>query len=258
MVEDSSREDSIGGSGPGAAPLVLLPGLLCDDAVWAPQRAALTGWHCIVPDYGGLDSITAMARHVLETVTAERFSLAGHSMGGRVALEVLRLAPQRVLRLALLDSGVDPIAPGASGDSERAARAALVELARTDGMAAMGRQWARGMVHADVLDTPLFEQIVAMIARRTPAVFAAQVRALLGRPDARNVLAGARCDTLLLCGRQDVWSPLARHEQMQALRPASRLVVVEHCGHMSTMEQPLAVTWALRDWLAQPMEGTHG
>jgi pimeloyl-ACP methyl ester carboxylesterase len=115
-------------------------------------------------------------------------------------------------------------------------------------MREMGRQWARGMVHPARLDTPLFEEILAMIERKTPAIFEAQIHALLGRPDAREVFTGLQCPTLLLCGRQDAWSPLARHEQMHALLPCSRLVAVEDCGHMSTMEQPAAVSRALVEW----------
>lgn len=238
--------------------VLMLPGLLCDEAVWAAQRAALAGCHCVVPDYGARDSITAMAEQVLAEAPGEQFSLVGHSMGGRVALEVVRLAPQRVQRLALLDTGIDPLATGAAGDAERAGRAALLERAHTEGMPAMGRQWAHGMVHADVLGTPLFDQVIDMIGRKTPDIFAAQIRALLGRPDARSVLADTRCDTLLLCGRDDAWSPLTRHQQMLALRPASRLVVIEHCGHMSTMEQPAAVADALCAWMELPVEQQHG
>lgn len=236
-----------------AAPaLVLLPGLLCDDAVWQAPMAALAEARCIVPDYGTRDSIAAMARLVLEAVDAPRFALAGHSMGGRVALEVARLAPGRVDRLALMDTGFMPLLPGAAGDAERQERHALLALARAQGMRAMGRQWARGMVHPDHLDAPVFEQILAMIERRTPEVFEAQIRALLGRPDARPVLQALRCPTLLLCGRQDTWSPLARHEEMHALVPGSRLVVIEAAGHMSPMEQPQAVAAAIQSWLEQP------
>ncbi len=247
------------GCGNDAQPLVLmLPGLLCDEAVWVAQRAALPGHRCVVPDYGTLDSITGMAQQVLAEAPSERFSLVGHSMGGRVALEIMRLAPRRVERLALLDTGIDAIAPGAAGEAERAGRMALLAKARSEGMGAMGRQWARGMVRPEVLDTPLFEQIIAMIERKTPAIFEAQINTLLGRPDARAVLPGVACDTLLLCGRQDLWSPLARHEQMLALRPASRLVVVEDCGHMSPMEQPQAVSTALRSWLGVAAGHDHG
>ena len=233
--------------------LVLLPGLLCDDAAWAPQRAVLPADECVVPAFGMIDSIGAMAAHVLATVAAPRFSLAGHSMGGRVALEVLRRAPQRVERLALLDTGIDPIAPGADGEREREGRMALLAMARREGMRAMGRQWARGMVHASRLESPVFTQILEMIERRTPDIFAAQIAALLARPDAREVLCSLRCDTLLLCGRDDAWSPLKRHEQMHTLLPAARLAVIEHCGHMSTMEQPDAVSEVLAQWLRRPL-----
>ncbi len=230
--------------------LVLLPGLLCDEAVWAAQCEALGAFQCLVPSYGSLDSIAGMARHVLQSVDAPRFSLAGHSMGGRVALEVVRQAPERVERLALLDTGMQALAGGEAGERERQGRMALLDQARREGMRAMGRQWARGMVHPSRLDSPLFEQILEMIERKTPAIFEAQIQALLGRPDTSDVLRSLRIPTLLACGRQDAWSPLSRHEEMQALAPASRLVVIEDSGHMSTMEQPAAVSRMLRDWMA--------
>ncbi len=235
---------------PGAPTVVLLPGLLCDHAVWAGPQATLGPAHVLVPDYGTLASITDMARHVLAQVPAQRFALAGHSMGGRVALEVLRLAPQRVQRLALLDTGIDPLPAGPAGLDERARRLALLALAQAQGMRAMGRQWAHGMVHPARLGTPLFDAVLDMIERRTPAVFQAQIHALLARPDARGLLPRISCPTLLLCGRQDTWSPPDRHEQMHALLPGSRLVMVEDSGHMAPMEQPAAVSAALQDWLA--------
>lgn len=230
--------------------VVLLPGLLCDEAVWREQRAALDFADCVVPSYGEADAVAAMAYGVLQTLPP-RFSLAGHSMGGRVALEIARMAPERVERLALLDSGTDPAAQGAAGERERDKRLALLEIAQAQGMRAMGTQWARGMVHADRLGTPLFDEILDMIGRRTPAVFAAQIRALLARPDANGVLAGMRCPVTLVCGRQDAWSPLDRHERMQASCPGATLVVIEDSGHMSTMEQPQAVSRALLDWMAR-------
>jgi pimeloyl-ACP methyl ester carboxylesterase len=237
--------------------VVLLPGLLCDQAVWAPQCDALAPVaRCVLPSYGPRDAIEAMARGVLDEVQASRFALVGHSMGARVALEIMRLAPQRVSRLALFDTGLDPIAPGADGERERSQRHALVDLARSQGMRAMGLQWAPGMVLPGHREAPVFDRILAMIERKTPEIFAAQVRALLGRPDARAVFAGIRCPVLIGCGRQDAWSPLARHEQMQCLLPHSRLVVIEDAGHMSPMEQPAAVAQALVEWLA-PAEAAH-
>jgi pimeloyl-ACP methyl ester carboxylesterase len=231
--------------------LLLLPGLLCDDAVWNAQRASLADFECIVPNYGMADSIHQMARLALDSVAAPRFSLAGHSMGGRVALEIVRIAPQRVERIALLDTGMDPIAQGEAGRREIDGRMALLTTARTHGMRVMGEQWARGMAHPDRLHTPVFEHILAMIERKTPDEFAAQLEALIHRPDARAVLSALQCPTLLLCGRQDGWSPLSRHEEMHRLCPASALVVVEDSGHMTTMEQPQKVSDALRAWLTR-------
>jgi pimeloyl-ACP methyl ester carboxylesterase len=230
--------------------LMLLPGLMCDAAVWAPQVAALQAQaRCLVPAYGLRDSLTTMAEQVLAEAPAERFSLAGHSMGGRVALEVLRLAPQRVQRLALLDTGTQPLAAGEAGERERAGRMALLALARTDGMRVMGDKWARGMVHPDQLDTPLFASILDMIERSSPAQFAAQINALLTRPDASALLPTITCPTLVLCGREDSWSPPAQHEQMRDAIPNAALCVIERCGHMGTVEQPQAVNDALAVWL---------
>lgn len=230
--------------------VILLPGLLCDESVWFHQREVLSHTaHCIVPSYGQLDSVSDMAQAVLAAAPPARLSLAGHSMGGRVALEMVRLAPERIERLALLDTGTDPIAKNDAGGQERAQRLALLQQARKEGMRAMGRQWARGMVHPSRVDSPLFETILDMIERKTPAVFEAQITALLARPDARAVLASLSCTTLLLCGRQDAWSPLSRHEQMHQALPHSRLIAIEESGHMTPMEQPEAVSRALLEWL---------
>jgi pimeloyl-ACP methyl ester carboxylesterase len=237
------------------SPLMLLPGLMCDADVWAPQAEALSDQiRCVVPDWGLSNSLTAMAGQVLQEAPEHRFALAGHSMGGRVALEVLRLAPERVERIALLDTGHLPKPSGEAGERERAGRMALLAQARAEGMRAMGWQWARGMVHPDLLDTPLFERILAMIERSSPDQFAAQIEALLNRPDASALLPHVRCPALVLCGRQDTWSPVQQHETMASLmrlaRPDARLVVLEDCGHMCTLEQPGAVSQALAAWLA--------
>lgn len=235
--------------------VIFLPGLLCDETVWAHQTATLSQWNVIVPTFGTASSITAMAELVLREAPTERFALAGHSMGGRVALEIMRLAPQRVTKLALADTGIDPIATGAAGDQERYKRFQLLQVARENGMRTMGEQWAKGMVNASRLATPVFGEIVRMIERSSADIFEAQISALLNRPNARQVLCGVTCPTLLFCGRQDGWSPLQRHEEMQSLLPKSRLVVIEDSGHMTTMEQPEATSMALYQWLQA--EGEH-
>jgi pimeloyl-ACP methyl ester carboxylesterase len=230
--------------------LMLLPGLVCDAAVWAPQVAALKNQaQCVVPAWGLCDSLSAMAQQVLDEAPTERFCLAGHSMGGRVALEVMRLAPQRVERLAVLDTGTHPLAAGEAGAKERAGRMALLEIARTQGMRAMGRQWARAMVHPDQQGTPLFESILDMIERSSADQFAAQINALLNRRDAAPLLPAIDCPTLVLCGREDGWAPPAQHEAMHKAIAGSSLTIVEHCGHMCTIEQPQALSDALAVWL---------
>lgn len=230
--------------------LMLLPGLNCDAAVWVPQVAALRDQaHCVVPAWGLRDSLTAMARQVLDEAPAERFSMAGHSMGGRVALEVMRLAPQRVERLALLSTGTHPLATGDAGEKEKAGRMALLKIAREQGMRAMAKEWAKGMVHPDRIGTPLFEQVLDMFDRGSAAQYAAQIQALLNRPDATLLLPGIHCPTLVLTGREDSWSGTAQHQAMAAAIPGAQLVIVEHCGHMCTLEQPQAVSEALAGWL---------
>lgn len=233
-----------------ATTLVLVPGLLCDDFVWSDQCRELSSLARVwVADHGSLDSLTDMAAAILRSAPAERFALAGHSMGGRVALEMVRLAPQRIERLALLDTGWLPLQAGARGEEERASRMALLDLAFQRGMRAMGHEWAGGMVHPSHRDTQVFESIVTMIERKTPQIFAAQLRALLGRRDAGAQLLAIDCPVLVLCGRQDGWSTLSQHLQMAALIRGARLRIIEECGHMSTLEQPQAVTAALAEWL---------
>ncbi len=236
--------------------LLFLPGLMCDRAVWEAQLGALSArYECLVADYGGADSLTAMARSALE-LAPPRFSLIGHSMGGRVALEVMRAAAPRVARVALLDTGHQARPDGQAGEAEAAKRLRLLELSRSQGMRAMGREWVQGMVHPGRLqDEALIEAILAMIARKTPDIFAAQIRALLNRPAAEDVLRAIRCPTLIACGRQDTWSPLARHQEMAATVAGSHLAVIEDSGHMTTMERPDAVSAALQRWLAQEAGG---
>jgi len=230
--------------------LVLVPGLMCDETVWQHQVTVLGADREIqVAEHAHSQSLGEMAQRILDEA-APRFALAGHSMGGRVALEVVARAPERVSRLALLDTGYAALAPGEAGDREKAGRYRLLEIARRDGMLAMARDWARGMVHpARLTDLALMEAIHSMIVRAGVAQFAAQIRALLARPDRTDLLTTLRMPTLVLCGTDDSWSPLPRHEDMARLIRGSHLVSVPDCGHMSTMERPAAITTALLAWL---------
>ena len=193
-----------------------------------------------------------MAERVLATAPPT-FALAGHSMGGRVAVEIVRRAPKRVQRLALLDTGWRPLAAGAAGDEERAGRYALLAIARSDGLRAMGRAWVRRMVHPERLDdATLIDAILDMIERQTPDRFEEQIEALLARPDAEPVLRRIDCPTLVLCGRQDGWSPVAQHEEIAAMTGGATLEVIDNCGHMAPMEAPARVADALLRWLRAP------
>jgi pimeloyl-ACP methyl ester carboxylesterase len=236
-------------------PLLLVPGLLCDDAVWAYQAAALADIADVhVANNGDTDSLGALAESIIAHAPP-RFALAGHSMGGRIALEVARRAPGRLLGLALLDTGYEELASGEAGEREAAGRYALLAMAWREGMRAMARNWLQGMVHSPRRsDEKLVESILQMFERRTPDLFALQIKALLERPDATSVLATLELPTLVLCGREDTWAPPSRHDAMAKMIRRSTLEVIPDCGHMSTLERPQAVNQAFRRWL-QSIEG---
>jgi len=223
---------------------------MCDRAVFAPLLPALEAHaQCSIPLYHDERSLAAMAQRVLADAP-ERFALLGHSMGGRVALEVMRSARERVERIALLDTGYMPRAEGASGMAERSGRLELLELARGKGMRVMAQRWVQRMVHPDRLnDAALIDAILDMFERRNTVQFAAQIQALLARPSAADVLAAVNVPALVLCGRADQWAPVAQHEDMAARIRGARLAVIDHCGHMCTMEQPRAVAAEIVTWL---------
>ena len=226
-------------------PLFLLCGLLCDETIWAdiPSRLALVA-NAHVMSFAGFSSIAGMAERVL-AAAPPRFALAGHSMGGRVALEVWRQAPERVTGLALLNTGVHP-----TRESEYDSRGLLVRLARRQGMAALADEWLPPMMGAPpdrVLQ--VMPVLKAMVQRFTAESFAGQINALLQRPDARQVLPSITVPTLLLSGTNDTWSSLSQHADMQRSVPGSTLVEIAGAGHMSPIERPDAVARALKGWL---------
>lgn len=231
-------------------PLLLLPGLLCNETIWGEQIGALSGHVDVrVAGYGDADSLAEMARRAIEGLPG-RFAVAGHSMGGRVAMEIVRAAPERVTRLALLDTGIHPAGPG-----EREKRMALVDIARAKGMSALCDAWLAPMVHPMRRENAAFMRpLEEMVRRSTPALFEAQIRALLSRPDAASALASAPArlkETLLIgVGRQDDWSPAAQHEEIVRVAGAGRLVIFEDAGHMTPIEAPGSVNAALKEWLA--------
>jgi pimeloyl-ACP methyl ester carboxylesterase len=192
------------------------------------------------------DSILAMAEAVLRSAPPT-FALAGHSMGGRVAFQVYRLAPERVTKIAVLNTGSD-----AKSETEEPGRRRLLAIARSQGMRPMAVEWLKGMLPAYRQDdTPLVEEIIGMFENKSSDLFEIQMLALLGRPNATSSLAEIQCPALVLTGRDDGWSTPARHLDMAQWIPKSELVLVPKCGHMSTMERPDEVTAAMRAWLTR-------
>ena len=225
--------------------VIFCPGLLCDASIWAAQVEALRPYADVaVADFSQLASLEDMARSALSLRNGP-LVVIGHSMGARAALEMVRLAPGRIERLALLDTGTHP-----RRDGEEATRQVLVDLAYRSGMEALADRWLPPMVdEARSGDRALMEPLRAMVMRATPEQHERQIRALLGRPDAKPLLPTITCPTLVMVGRQDRWSPLAQHEEIAALIPGAELVVIENSGHMSPVEQPEAVSQALLRWL---------
>jgi len=226
-------------------PLVLLPGLLCDAALWRGQVAGLADVaDAAVADLTRDDSLAAMARRVLQAAPP-KFALAGLSMGGYCAFEVMRQAPERVTRLALLDTSARTDAP-----EQISRRRGLIELAEKGEFKGVTPRLLPLFIHPDRLnDKALTGAVTSMAERVGKDAFLRQQKAIIGRIDSRPLLATIRCPTLVLCGREDVLTPRVLAEEIAAGIPSARLDLIDHCGHLSTMERPDAVTAELRQWL---------
>ena len=227
-------------------PLALLPGLLCDAALWRHQIEGLSDIaDCWVADFTTQDSAGAMVESVLAAMP-ERFALAGLSMGGYVALELIARAPERVERLALIDTR-------AQGDTEAqtSRRRGLIELAQKGQFKGVTPRLLPLFIHEDRLNDDALTAVVTGMAERVGKdAFIAQQQAIMTRRNHLETLAEIAVPTLVLCGRQDALTPLGDHEMMAGAIAGSRLVVVEDCGHLATLERPEPVTAAMRDWLA--------
>ncbi len=226
-------------------PLILLPGLLCNHHLWAHQAQNLANIADIsIADMTLDDSMAGMADRILAQAPAE-FDLAGLSMGGYVAHEIMDKAPGRVRRLALLDTSAHADTP-----SQLRRREGLIELAKKGKFLGVTDQLLPLFLHPDRLDdAALVGEIKEMTQSVGRDAFLRQQQAIRSRLDRRVDLAKIVCPTLVLCGRQDALTRLDIHEEMATAIPDARLVVIEDCGHLSTMERPLAVTAAMRDWL---------
>jgi pimeloyl-ACP methyl ester carboxylesterase len=228
-------------------PLVLLPGLLNTRRLYQSQIADLADLaEVIVPELWHYDSIGAMAQAALDAAPA-RFALGGFSMGGYVSFEILRRAPQRVDRLALMDTQAVPDTPEAS-----ARRRGFIEQSKMGRFHGVQPSLLPQIVHRARLEDPAVVHPILEMAKEVGAKgFINEQTAMIARPDSRRMLADIRVPTVVIVGRQDQATPLPRSQEMAADVANSRLVIIEECGHMSPLEKPAELSAALRRWLTQ-------
>ncbi len=225
--------------------LVLIPGLLCNRELWAHQSANLAHIAEItVADVTQDDTIAGMAQRLLAQAPRE-FALAGLSMGGYVAQEVMRQAPDRVSRLALLDTSARP-----DSDEQKARRRGLIALSTQGKFKGVTPRLLPLLIHPDRLDdTLLVGRITAMAEDVGQAGFVRQQTAIMGRIDGRPTLRDIRCPTVVLGGAEDAITPPEVMAEIADLVPGATYHLLPNCGHLSTMEEPEAVTDLLAAWL---------
>jgi pimeloyl-ACP methyl ester carboxylesterase len=228
-----------------ATPILLIPGLNCTERLFQPQLPAL--WQLgpvTLANHAFGETIPAVAANIL-AAAPPRFALAGLSLGGYLALEVMRQAPERVERLALLDTSARPDTP-----AQTAKRHERIALSRAGRFRETLEEQYPFVVHPDRHgDAALREAFIAMAEANGPETFIRQSLAIAARPDSRPGLGAIRVPTLVLVGDHDELTPPDCAEEMAAGINGARLVTVPGCGHMSTLEKPDAVTAALVDWL---------
>jgi pimeloyl-ACP methyl ester carboxylesterase len=225
--------------------LLLMPGLLCDARLWRDQVAALAGRvRPAVADLTRDDSLDAMAQRALDSVPG-RFALCGLSMGGYAALALLRLAPQRVSRLCLMDTSARPDTPG-----QIRRRRGLMALTQGHRFRGVTPRLLPQLLHPDRLsDTQLCAEIVAMADRVGRDAFLRQQRAILQRPDSRPELARIGVSTLVVAGSHDAVTPPDLAEEMAERIPGAALRIIPGAGHLPSLEAPQTVNELMRQWL---------
>jgi pimeloyl-ACP methyl ester carboxylesterase len=226
-------------------PLVFLPGMMCDRRLFAPQIAAFNSGRAVsVGDITGRDTMKALAADVLKNAPA-RFALAGLSMGGIVAMEMIAQAPERIERLALLDTN-----PRAEAPEMQARRAPQIEKVRAGDLRGVMRDEMKPNYLADGPNKPAILNLCMEMAEDLgPDVFIRQSLALRDRPAQQAALCRLTAPTLVLCGREDRACPVERHELMHRLIPHSTLIIIDDAGHLPTLEKPDETTAALARWL---------
>lgn len=227
-------------------PLVLIPGLSCDARLYAPQWPALApGRPMLVAQHDRDESLPRLVERLL-AAAPERFALCGLSMGGYAAFEVMRQAPQRVTRLALLDTSAKPATPETNAPREQ--MIALAEKGAFDNVTTL--IWQKLVAPSRLADEPLRLLVRAMAEAVGPDGFVRQQRAIMARPDSRPGLAAIAVPTLVLVGEEDLITPPAEAREIaQGIGSQARLVTIPGCGHLSTLEHPEAVTAELLTWL---------
>jgi pimeloyl-ACP methyl ester carboxylesterase len=228
-----------------AEPIVLIPGLLLTARFYVEQVPALWRFGPVtIADHTRADSMEAVAEQILASAPP-RFALAGLSMGGYLAFEVMRQAPERVTRLALLDTSARPDTP-----EQSEGRRELMELARAGRLHEVAEHLLALFVHPDrYADEPLCDTVRGMARATGAEAFVRQESAIIGRPDSRPDLAAIRCPTLVLVGDSDVLTPPELAVEMAQSIAGARLVTVEHSGHLPPLERPEQVTDALVEWM---------
>jgi pimeloyl-ACP methyl ester carboxylesterase len=227
-------------------PLVLIPGLTCTAELFAPQWRTLgVGRQVCVAEHRIDDSLGAAVERLL-VLAPPRFALCGLSMGGYLAFEVLRRAPERVTRLALLDTSAKP--PTADSNQLRMEMIKLAEAGQFDRVIAM--MWQRLVAPARREDAALRDIVRRMATDTGPEAFVRQQKAIMGRPDSRLDLSAIRVPTLVLCGSEDILTPVAESEEIASGIKGANLVILPGSGHLSTLEAPDSVAAALTNWLA--------
>lgn len=227
---------------------VLLPGLACDAEMWRAQWATLAARHgpAISDAHTRADTITAMAAELLAEHAGE-LVLVGASMGGRVALEAARLAPERIRGLALLGSTAR-----ADSDTLRATRQQAIEMFEAgegDDLLEANVWFVFDRSAWD--DQPLLDRYLAMVRRTSVPQLVRQNRAMMSAPDARDGLGAIRCPTLVVCGEGDMITPPECSLEIAADIAGAQLHLLPDCGHMLTMEKPQRVNALLLDWLSR-------
>lgn len=226
-------------------PMVLVPGLLCSARLYSDQIAHLWRFGPVtVADHTRDLSIDAIAARILASAPP-RFALAGLSMGGYIALAVVRQAPERVQKLALLDTSARPETPQQT--ERRLSQIALAEGGRFEEVPPL--LWPLFVHRSRHGDEALRSVVLTMAEETGPEAFVRQQKALMSRPDARPLLASIRCPTLVVVGEGDELTPPALAQEIAAGIAGARLVTVPDCGHLSTLERPEATNHALGEWM---------